>query len=151
MGKDKPRVVGHAPAWLPLAQGTLAAPAPWGKLLPEFSHTDQGMLPDTRTNSEELQPNQTSSSGHLSECLQLPFPATKTLNIKQRELIYTWDIDTKQRRAEEKDKNEKKINQCVSPSCPASTCQTSEHGTKDAFGGAKCTEVLPCWLSALPR
>ena len=75
-----------------------------GKLLPKFPHADQRMLPDTRTNSEELQPNQTSSSGHLSECLQFPFPATETLNIKQRELIYTWDIDTKRRRGEEKDK-----------------------------------------------
>lgn len=84
--------------------GTSAAPAPWGKLLPEFLHTDQGMLPGTRTNLEELQPNQTSSSGYPSECLQLPFPAAKTLNIKQRELIYTWDIDTKQRKEEEKDK-----------------------------------------------
>lgn len=75
-----------------------------GKLLPRSLHTDRRMLLATRTHSEEPWPNQTGFSGHLSECFQLPFPATETLNIKQRELIYTWDIDTKQKREEEKDK-----------------------------------------------
>lgn len=99
----RPGFPGHGALWQPLLRSWGWTEA-GGKLLPKFPHRDQRTLPDTRTNLEELRPNQTSSSGHLSECLQLPFPATKTLNIKQRELIYTWDIDTKRRRGEEKDK-----------------------------------------------
>lgn len=100
----------HQPGF-PGARGAPAASVPgWGwtkrggELLPKFQRADRRMLPDTRTHSEEPWPNQTSSSGHLPECLQLPFPATETLNIKQRELIYTRDIDTKRRKGEEKDK-----------------------------------------------
>lgn len=48
-----------------------------GKLFPRFLHTDQGMLMDTDMHSEELQPNQTSSSGHLSKCFQFHFQAPK--------------------------------------------------------------------------
>lgn len=48
-----------------------------GKLFPKFSHTDQGMLMDTGMRSEELQPSQTSSSGHLFKCFQLHFQAPK--------------------------------------------------------------------------
>lgn len=44
-----------------------------GKLLPKFSHTDQRML----MHSEELQPNQSSSSGHLPECFQSHFQQPK--------------------------------------------------------------------------
>lgn len=80
----------------------------WGwtngeKLLPAFPYTGWRVLPDTRADWDELQPNQTSSSGHLFKGLQLPLPVTQTLKIKQRELIYTWGIDSKWRRGEEKD------------------------------------------------
>ena len=75
-----------------------------GTLLPELPHTDRRTLPDTWTNSEEPWSSQARSSGQLSERLQLPLPATETLNIKQRELICTQEIDPKRRRGAEKDR-----------------------------------------------